>query len=185
MTDMREYAAQHGWEVGSHLRYAGSTQPPSVITRISATEIRISTPGDFPGRLTGGSSSGLEKWTLDWQYRAEKAEATIQRVREAQPVCWTHAYSRSVTSSAPSPEPTMRDPYLDALEQLDQMRDRAFKAEATIRRLEAEVVNLSEELVLAKATIQRVRDAVEQNKSVIGDPGVAVIRQALDGERDA
>ena len=82
MTDMREYAAQHGWEVGSHLRYAGSTQPPSVITHIRATEIRISTPGDFPGRLTGGSSSGLEKWTLDWQYSAEKAEAAIARVRE-------------------------------------------------------------------------------------------------------
>ena len=82
MTDMREYAAQHGWEVGSHLRYAGSTQPPSVITYISATEIRISTPGDFPGRLTGGSSSALGKWTLDWQYRAEQAEAAIARVRE-------------------------------------------------------------------------------------------------------
>ena len=81
MTDMREYAAQHGWEVGSHLRYAGSTQPPSVITYISATEIRISTPGDFPGRLTGGSSSALGKWTLDWQYRAEQAEAAIARVR--------------------------------------------------------------------------------------------------------
>ena len=29
----------------------------------------------------------------------------------------------------------MRDPYLDALEQLDQMRDRAFEAEATIQRV--------------------------------------------------
>ena len=29
----------------------------------------------------------------------------------------------------------MSDPYLDALEQLDQMRDRAFKAEATIARV--------------------------------------------------
>src|SRR5574343_334120 len=82
MSDMREDAAQHGWEVGSHLRYAGSVGPSSVITSIEADEVRISTPGDFPGRLTGGSSSGLEKWTLDWQYRAEKAEATIARVRE-------------------------------------------------------------------------------------------------------
>lgn len=82
MTDMREYAAQHGWEVGSHLRYAGGVGPSSVITSIEADEVRISTPGDFPGRLTGGSSSGLEKWTLDWQYRAEKAEAAIARVRE-------------------------------------------------------------------------------------------------------
>ena len=81
MTDMREYAAQHGWEVGSHLRYAGGVGPSSVITSIEADEVRISTPGDFPGRLTGGSSSGLEKWTLDWQYRAEKAEAAIARVR--------------------------------------------------------------------------------------------------------
>ena len=81
MTDMREYAAQHGWEVGSHLRYAGCVGPSSVITSIEAHEVRISTPGDFPGRLTGGSS-GLEKWTLDWQYRAEKAEAAIARVRE-------------------------------------------------------------------------------------------------------
>ena len=82
MTDMREYAAQHGWEVGSHLRYAGGVGPSSVITSIEADEVRISTPGDFPGRLTGGSSSGLEKWTLDWQSRAEKAEAAIQRVKE-------------------------------------------------------------------------------------------------------
>ena len=29
----------------------------------------------------------------------------------------------------------MSDPYLDALEQLDQMRDRAFKAEAAITRV--------------------------------------------------
>ena len=29
----------------------------------------------------------------------------------------------------------MSDPYLDALEQLDQMRDRAFKAEAAIARV--------------------------------------------------
>ena len=82
MTDMREYAAQHGWEVGSHLRYAGGVGPSSVITSIEADEVRISTPGDFPGRLTGGSSSGLGKWTLDWQYRAEQAEAAITRVRE-------------------------------------------------------------------------------------------------------
>jgi len=31
----------------------------------------------------------------------------------------------------------MSDPYLDALEQLDQMRDRAFKAEAAIARVRA------------------------------------------------
>ena len=80
MTDMREYAAQHGWEVGSHLRYAGCVGPSSVITSIEAHEVRISTPGDFPGRLT--RSTRLEKWTLDWQYRAEKAEAAIARVRE-------------------------------------------------------------------------------------------------------
>jgi hypothetical protein len=29
----------------------------------------------------------------------------------------------------------MSDPYLDALEQLDQMRDRAFKAEAVIAQV--------------------------------------------------
>lgn len=29
----------------------------------------------------------------------------------------------------------MRDPYLDALEQLEQMRDRAFEAEAAIQRV--------------------------------------------------
>ena len=29
----------------------------------------------------------------------------------------------------------MSDPYLDALEQLDTMRDRAFKAEAVIQRM--------------------------------------------------
>ena len=79
MTDMREYAAQHGWEVGSHLRYAGGVGPSSVITSIEADEVRISTPGDFPGRLT--HSTRLEKWTLDWQYRAEQAEAAIARVR--------------------------------------------------------------------------------------------------------
>lgn len=32
----------------------------------------------------------------------------------------------------------MSDPYLDALEQLDIMRDRAFKAEERIKQLEAE-----------------------------------------------
>ena len=37
--------------------------------------------------------------------------------------------------SAPWTETTMSDPYLDALEQLDQMRDRAFKAEAAIARV--------------------------------------------------
>ena len=31
----------------------------------------------------------------------------------------------------------MSDPYLDALEQLDQMRDRAFEAEAAIARVRA------------------------------------------------
>ena len=39
--------------------------------------------------------------------------------------------------SAPWTETTMSDPYLDALEQLDQMRDRAFKAEAAIARVRA------------------------------------------------
>ena len=37
--------------------------------------------------------------------------------------------------SAPWTVMAMRDPYLDALEQLDQMRDRAFEAEATIQRV--------------------------------------------------
>ena len=62
----------------------------------------------------------------------------------------------------------MRDPYLDALEQLDQMRDRAFEAEATI---------------------QRVRDVCDVTVKVDGDPSVqhgwdeaikSVLR-ALDG----
>jgi len=33
----------------------------------------------------------------------------------------------------------MSDPYLDALEQLGQMRDRAFKAESAIARVREEV----------------------------------------------
>ena len=35
----------------------------------------------------------------------------------------------------------MSDPYLDALEQLDQMRDRAFKAEAARDRLANQLLN--------------------------------------------
>ena len=102
MSDMREYAAQHGWEVGSHLRYAGGVGPSSVITSIEADEVRISTPGDFPGRLTGGSSSGLEKWTLDWQSRAENAEAAIARVRD---VCdlWQRRHDSSIRHPADIP----------------------------------------------------------------------------------
>ena len=130
MTDMREYAAQHGWEVGSHLRYAGSTQPPSVITYISATEIRISTPGDFPGRLTGGSSSALGKWTLDWQYRAEQAEAAIARVQalcsQSRAVvsrgCSCHADECSGTCGAGRPLAWDLDP-ADVLRALDGDND--------------------------------------------------------------
>ena len=67
-------------------------------------------------------------------------------------------------SSAPSTVMAMRDPYLDALEQLDQMRDRAFEAEATI---------------------QRVRDACVS--SHVDDKGKKVvfldrIQRALDGD---
>ena len=105
MTDMREYAAQHGWEVGSHLRYAGCVGPSSVITSIEAHEVRISTPGDFPGRLT--RSTRLEKWTLDWQYRAEKAEATIARVRELHLPCT--AFSVQEGGCGPG-EHTVSDP---------------------------------------------------------------------------
>ena len=112
MTDMREYAAQHGWEVGSHLRYAGCVGPSSVITSIEAHEVRISTPGDFPGRLTGGSSSGLGKWTLDWQYRAEQAEAAIARVRQLHSptegfsgYLWCSAHCESTADGDPTDYP--------------------------------------------------------------------------------
>lgn len=170
MTDMREYAAQHGWEVGSHLRYAGGVGPSSVITSIEADEVRISTPGDFPGRLTGGSSSALEKWTLDWQYRAEKAEAAVQRARDA------------AVSIIAAVEDWQNNEHEAAMKELREWQRRAEVAEAEGQRLrgvleetvyswmqkaetlEAEVVNLSKELVLAKATIQRVRGVINEGR---------------------
>src|SRR5574343_237849 len=140
---------------------------------------------DAQNHVTHGVTACVSAGT-DWERRAEAAEAAIQRVRDALDRYVVTPYSEcsqtdalaairdaldgsmasaaGVTPRGPAPRfapstvMAMRDPYLDALEQLDQMRDRAFKAEATIRRLEAEVVNLSEELVLAKATIQRVRE---------------------------
>ncbi len=61
MTPMREYAALHGWEVGAQLRYKDSATP-STITAITHSEVRISTPGDFPGRLTFGPD--IDHWKL-------------------------------------------------------------------------------------------------------------------------
>jgi hypothetical protein len=60
----------------------------------------------------------------------------------------------------------MSDPYLDALEQLDQMRDRAFKAEAARDRLANQLLNevpdsyiqMKARALDAEAAIQRVRE---------------------------
>ena len=59
----------------------------------------------------------------------------------------------------------MTDPYLDALEQLDQMRDRAFKAEAAVARVREEVDSWPASL---DKTIAACADSVTR---------------ALDGER--
>lgn len=69
----------------------------------------------------------------------------------------------------------MSDPYLDALEQLDQMRDRAFKAEAARDRLANQLLNevpdsyiqMKARALDAEAAIQRVRALAEQASTVI------------------
>ena len=65
----------------------------------------------------------------------------------------------------------MSDPYLDALEQLDQMRDRAFKAEAARDRPANQLLNevpdsyiqMKARALDAEAAIQRVREVVEHD----------------------
>ena len=76
--------------------------------------------------------------------------------------------------SAPWTETTMSDPYLDALEQLDQMRDRAFKAEAAIQRVRG--------IVDADQTVPI--DARDPASYVAGYADATFrVRQVLDGQR--
>ena len=76
--------------------------------------------------------------------------------------------------SAPWTETTMSDPYLDALEQLDQMRDRAFKAEAAITRVRG--------IVDADQTVPI--DARDPASYVAGYADATFrVRQVLDGQR--
>lgn len=76
--------------------------------------------------------------------------------------------------SAPWTETTMSDPYLDALEQLDQMRDRAFKAEAAIARVRG--------IVDADQTVPI--DARDPASYVAGYADATFrVRQVLDGQR--
>ena len=64
----------------------------------------------------------------------------------------------------------MSDPYLDALEQLDQMRDRAFKAEAARDRLANQLLNevpdsyiqMKARALDAEAAIKRVREQLHK-----------------------
>ena len=65
-----------------------------------------------------------------------------------------------------------RDPYLDALEQLNTMRDRAFKAEDAVRRVR-EVCDLW----------QRRHDSSIRHPSDIPAIAIAAVLRALDGER--
>ena len=65
----------------------------------------------------------------------------------------------------------MRDPYLDALEQLDQMRDRAFEAEATIQRVREFLADKDEGLT---------DDARAQGHFILVDTDS--VRRALDGD---
>ena len=94
----------------------------------------------------------------------------------------------------------MSDPYLDALEQLDQMRDRAFKAEAARDRLANQLLNevpdsyiqMKARALDAEAAIQRVREIPEKDKYRPGGLGVEYrlgwndalrhVLRALDGE---
>lgn len=72
----------------------------------------------------------------------------------------------------------MSDPYLDALEQLDQMRDRAFKAEAARDRLANQLLNevpdsyiqMKARALDAEAAIQRVRDDIERRLALSENP---------------
>ena len=90
----------------------------------------------------------------------------------------------------------MSDPYLDALEQLDQMRDRAFKAEAARDRLANQLLNevpdsyiqMKERALDAEAAIQRVREVCDRLMAPTSLGGyiewvrVDDILRALDGE---
>jgi len=67
----------------------------------------------------------------------------------------------------------MPDPYLDALEQLDQMRDRAFKAEAAIQRVR-DVCDL----------FQRRYDSSIRHPTDIPAVAIVAVRRALAGESD-
>lgn len=83
----------------------------------------------------------------------------------------------------------------DWTERDERFLRRINKAEATIQRLEAEVIKLSEELVLAKAAIQRVRDepyasladdmTSEERQWVRGwNQAIDAVRRALAGDSD-
>ena len=89
----------------------------------------------------------------------------------------------------------MSDPYLDALEQLDQMRDRAFKAEAARDRLANQLLNevpdsyiqMKARALDAEAAIQRVREEVDSWPASI-DKTIAAcadsVLRALEGADD-
>ena len=64
----------------------------------------------------------------------------------------------------------MSDPYLDALEQLDQMRDRAFKAEAAIARVRG----------MAEAAIA-AHDELEGTYATVS---AKALLRALEGDSD-
>jgi predicted nucleic acid-binding Zn-ribbon protein len=102
------------------------------------------------------------------QARAEKAEAAVQRARDA------------AVSIIAAVEDWQNNEHEAAMKELREWQRRAEVAEAEGQRLrgvleetvyswmqkaetlEAEVVNLSKELVLAKATIQRVRGVINE-----------------------
>jgi len=71
--------------------------------------------------------------------------------------------------SAPWTVMAMRDPYLDALEQLEQMRDRAFEAEAAIQRV--------------REVLERYRTSPYSEMSQTDALGA--VGRALDGDSDA
>ena len=60
--DMVEFAQEHGWQVGSKIRFR-DREPASEVTSITRSGIHIATPGDFPGCLTAGSVDGSD-WSL-------------------------------------------------------------------------------------------------------------------------
>lgn len=184
---MRKYAAEHGWEVGSKLRHTNSDEPPSTITAISATEIRISTPDDFPGRLTG--CDRLENWSLDWEYATlADAHAEIKRLRKVMIEQFALYREEASTHRVCHDERDMAQAQVQAVR---EERDRL--ANQLVNEIPGSYIQMKERALRAEAQIQAVRAALDTALMGVAENGtrfadfvdkVADACGLLDGERD-